>query len=106
MNQSGVDLLRQALNNGSNEGYRAGQVDREDRWPSNHRGNYAYQDANVGYNGYYLDKSDYIYYFRQGFRLGYQDGYSNQGQYGAQSGGAYSLLQNVLSRVLGLQPLQ
>ena len=29
---------------------------------------YAYQDANYGYNGYYVAQDDYNYYFRQGFQ--------------------------------------
>ena len=31
-----------------------------------------YRDANYGYSGYYVDRSDYNHYFREGFRRGYQ----------------------------------
>ncbi len=106
VNQFGADLLRLALNNGYQEGFQAGQADREDRWRSDYRGSYAYQDANYGYNGYYLDRSDYDYYFRQGFRRGYEDGYSSQYQYGRYSDGSYTMLDIVLSQVLGLQSLR
>jgi hypothetical protein len=54
-NQYGLDLLRQAVNDGYEQGYRAGRADRDDRWPSNYRDCYAYQDANYGYSGFYVD---------------------------------------------------
>ncbi len=106
VNQYGADLLRQALNNGYQEGFRAGQADREDRWRPNYRDCYAYQDANYGYNGYYLDRSDYNYYFREGFRRGYEDGYNSRYQYGSYSGGSYIMLEVVLTQVLGFQSLR
>ena len=53
---------------------------------------YAYQDANYGYNGYYVDQDDYNYYFREGFRRGYEDGYYSRYQYGSYSNGNYSML--------------
>jgi hypothetical protein len=106
VNQYGADLLRQALNNGYQEGFRAGQADREDRWRSDYRGSYAYQDANYGYNGYYLDRSDYNYYFRQGFSRGYEDGYNSQYRYGRSSGGSYVMLDIILSQLLGFQQLR
>ena len=105
-NQYGADLLRQAVNYGYQEGFRAGQADRQDRWRSNYRGSYAYQDANYGYNGYYVDRDDYNYYFREGFRRGYEDGYSSRYQYGRYSNGSYSILDAILSQVLGFQPLR
>jgi hypothetical protein len=40
------------------------------RWHSNYQGSFAYQDANYGYTGYYVDQDEYNYYFRQGFRHG------------------------------------
>ena len=54
-NQYGADLLRQAVNSGYEEGFRAGAADREDNWRPDYRNSYAYQDANYGYNGYYVD---------------------------------------------------
>ena len=77
-NQYGADLLRQAVNSGYEEGFRAGAADREDNWRPDYRNSYAYQDATYGYNGYYLGLEDYRYYFRQGFQRGYQDGYYDQ----------------------------
>jgi flagellar biosynthesis/type III secretory pathway protein FliH len=105
-NQYGANLLRQAINNGYEEGFRAGQADREDRWASNYQDSYAYQDANYGYGGLYLDQDDYNYYFREGFRRGYEDGYGRRSQYGRYSGGKYSILGNILSQILNLEPLQ
>ena len=67
---------------------------------------FAYQDANYGYRGYYVDQADYNYYFRQGFQRGYEDGFNNRYQYGVYLNGSYSVLGNVLSLILNLQSLQ
>ena len=104
-NRYGADLLRQAVNYGYQEGIRAGRADRQDRWNSDYRNSYAYQDANYGYNGYYVSQADYNYYFRQGFQRGYQDGYGQQYQYGRYNDGTNSILQTVLALILNLQPL-
>jgi hypothetical protein len=81
-NEYGAKTLRQAVNYGYEAGFRAGKADRDDRWGSNYKDSYAYSDANYGYSGYYVDRSDYNYYFRQGFRRGYEDGYNSRYQYG------------------------
>jgi hypothetical protein len=105
-NQYGANMLRQALNQGYDEGVRAGRADRQDGWRADYRNAYAYQDANYGYNGYYLSQRDYNYYFRQGFQRGYDDGYYSRDQYGRyDDNGNGSLLQAVLSALLNLQPL-
>ncbi len=105
INQYGADLLREAVNNGYREGFRAGAADREDHWRPDYEDSFAYQDANFGYSGYYVDQADYNYYFRQGFQRGYEDGYYNRYQYGVYSDGSYSILGNVLSLILNLQSL-
>jgi len=105
-NQYGANLLRQAVNNGYAEGYRAGQADRQDRFGGGYQNSYAYQDANLGYNGLYVNQGDYNYYFREGFNRGYQDGYNNQMQYGQYSNGNRSILGTILSAVLNLQSLR
>ena len=69
-NQYGADLLRQAVNSGYEEGFRAGQADREDNWRPDYRDSYAYQDANYGYNGYYVDPEDYQILFPRRFSAG------------------------------------
>ena len=73
INQYGADTLRQAVNYGYQEGFRAGQADRQDNWRPDYNQSYAYQDATYGYNGYYVDPEDYRYYFRQGFQRGYEE---------------------------------
>jgi hypothetical protein len=97
-------MLRQAVRSGYEEGVRAGQSDREDRWRNNYQESFGYQDASVGYNSYYVDLPEYQYYFREGFRRGYEDGYYGRNQYGTYSNGAFSLLGNVLGAILNLQP--
>ncbi len=106
INQYGADSLRQAVNYGYQEGFQSGAADHQDHWRSDYRSSYAYQDANYGYNGYYVDQQDYNYYFRQGFLRGYQDGYNSQSRYGAYSNGSYSVLGNILAQVLGFQSLR
>ena len=105
-NQYGADLLRQAVNYGYAEGFRAGQADREDRWRSNYRDAYAYQDASYGYGGYYVDRDEYNYYFREGFRRGYEDGYYSRYRYGRYSDGRYSILDIFLGKILNFQSLR
>jgi hypothetical protein len=105
-NRYGADLLRQALNYGYSEGVRAGRADRLDRWRADYRDSYVYQDANYGYNGYYVSRSDYNHYFREGFQRGYDDGYYGRDQYGRHADdGTGVLLQTVLALLLNLQPL-
>src|SRR6266511_894669 len=102
-NQYGVDMLRQAVSYGYEEGVRAGQADREDRARFSYRDSYAYQDASYGYNGYHVDLNEYRYYFREGFNRGYQDGYYGRFQYGRNTNGAFSLLGNILQQVFNVQ---
>lgn len=97
-------MLRQAINYGYEEGYRAGQADREDGWRNdNYQDSYAYQDATYGYNGYYVSLDEYRYYFREGFRRGYEDGYYSRSQYGRYSNGTANILSAILQQILNLQ---
>jgi hypothetical protein len=105
-NQYGADTLRKAVNYGYDQGFRAGQADRQDRYSLGYQNSYAYQDANYGYDGFYSDQASYNYYFRQGFSRGYQDGYGSSAQYGAYSNGSYSVLGAVLNGILNLQSLR
>jgi hypothetical protein len=105
-NQYGADLLQQAVNYGYEEGFRAGQADRQDRAPFNYRDSYAYRDANYGYNGLYVSQADYNYYFREGFRRGYEDGYYSRSRYGTNVNGKLGILSSVLSTVLRLTQLR
>jgi hypothetical protein len=106
INQYGADLLRQAVNNGYEEGYLAGQADRQDGWRSGYRDSYAYEDANYGYNGFYVPQNDYNYYFREGFQRGYEDGYNSQSQYGRSYNGKYEILGTLLAQILNLTALR
>jgi hypothetical protein len=103
VNRYGADMLRQAVNYGYEEGVRAGQSDREDGWRFSYQDSYAFQDATYGYNGYYVDLNEYRYYFREGFRRGYEDGYYGRSQYGRYSNGGVSLFANILNLILNLR---
>jgi len=102
-NQYGVSQLQQAARNGYEEGVRAGQADRQDGYRSSPQDSFAYQDAAYGYDSYYVDLSEYNYYFREGFRRGYEDGYNGRWQYGSYSNGGFSLLGNVLQLIFNAQ---
>ena len=99
----GADLLRRAVNQGYEEGFRAGQADRDDNWRFDPENCDAFSDATYGYDGYYVDVSEYQYYFREGFRRGYDDGYNDRSQYGLYSNGSHSILADVLSLILDLR---
>jgi hypothetical protein len=104
-NQYGAEMLRRAINDGYREGFSAGQADREDGYSFSAEEAYAYQDASYGYDGYYVDLSEYQNYFREGFRRGYEDGYYSRSRYGRYSNGGYSILGAILEQILGLQLL-
>jgi hypothetical protein len=105
-NQYGATLLRQAVNYGYQEGFRAGQADQQDRWASDYQGSYIYQDANYGYTGYYVDLDDYNHFFREGFRRGYEDGYTRHYRYGVYANGRPTMLGTVLSVILSLESIR
>lgn len=105
-NRYGANMLRQAVNYGYQEGFRAGLADRQDHWRYGYEDNYAYQDANYGYDGYYVSPEEYNYYFREGFRRGYDDGYYGRYQYGRYTNGKYSILGSILGSILDMQSLQ
>jgi hypothetical protein len=95
-------MLRDAVNNGYEEGYRAGLSDREDGWQGDYQNSYGYQDASYGYDSYYVGLDDYNYYFREGFRRGYEDGYYSRNQYGHYSSGKYTILGAVAGAILDI----
>lgn len=95
-------MLRNAMNYGYEQGYRAGQADNYDGWNFDPDSSYAYQDGAYGYDSYYVSLDEYSYYFREGFRRGYEDGYYNQYQYGTYSGGKYSLLGSIIGTILDI----
>ena len=103
INRYGADTLRQAINYGYQEGFWAGRADREDVWRYDYRGAYVYRDANYGYRGFYVSRSEYNYYFREGFRRGYEDGYYSRRRYGRSYNGSDVILGSALSLILNLQ---
>lgn len=59
---------------------------------------YAYQDATYGYDSYYVELDEYRYYFREGFRRGYEDGYHSRSRYGRNN----SLFENILGGIISI----
>ena len=105
-NQYGVDALRQAVDLGYQQGYRAGQMDRRDRAPADYRRALDYQNWQNGYAGNYVPQSDYSYYFREGFQRGYDDAYWTRARYGTFSNGNASILSNIVAGILGLTSIR
>ena len=102
-NQYGVDLLKQSVNYGYDQGYRTGEADRMDHSPSNFEDSFAYRDANYGYGGFYVDRDDYNFYFREGFRRGYEDGYGRHNEFGVYANGRGTVLGAVLGSIFSVQ---
>lgn len=98
--QRGAEMLRQAVNAGYQQGYRAGQQDRNSRRRSSWNNNSVYSQGTYGYQSH-VDRSQYQYYFQQGFQKGYQDGYNSRNQYGTRNGG--SILGSILGQILNIQ---
>jgi hypothetical protein len=98
----GAELLRQAVNQGYQQGYAAGQNDRNRRRRSSYTTSSVYRSGNYGYQSY-VDSSQYQYYFQQGFQRGYQDGYNSRNQYGSNNGGSVNILSAILGSILNIQ---
>jgi len=98
----GAELLRQAVNAGYQQGFRAGQNDRSSRRSSNYNNNSIYRSGNYGYQSY-VDSRQYQYYFQQGFQRGYQDGFSSRNQYGSNNNGSVNILGTILQSILNIQ---
>lgn len=98
----GADLLRQAVNEGYRQGFNAGRNDRSRRVGLNWGGSNIYRSGTYGYRTY-VDRSQYQYYFRQGFERGYQDGYNSRYQYGTNNNGTVNILSSILGSILNIQ---
>jgi len=107
--QRGADLLRQAVNQGYQQGFQAGRNDRSRRnysWSNST----IYRSGNMGYQSH-VTQAQYRYYFQQGFQRGYQDGsntrydnnYNGQYEYGYYNNGSPSILESILNTVLRIQ---
>lgn len=98
----GAELLRQAVNAGYQQGYRAGQTDRNGRRNGSWDNSSVYRDGTYGYQSY-VDRNQYQYYFQQGFQKGYHDGHNSRYQYGSNNGGTLNILGTILQQVLNIQ---
>ena len=108
--ERGADMLRQAINEGYRQGFNAGRSD----YSSNRRGSWSnsnvYRTGTYGYQNS-VDRTQYQYYFRQGFQRGYQDGsnskyqngYTGQYQYGTYDNGTPNILSTILNQLLNIQ---
>lgn len=98
----GAEQLRQAVNAGYQEGYRAGRNDRNRRRADNYNNSSIYRNGNYGYQNY-VTRNQYQYYFQQGFQRGYQDGYNSRYEYGSYNNGSVNILGSILSVILNIE---
>ncbi len=101
-NQFGADVLRQAVDQGYDQGYRAGLNDHRDGVGADFQRALNFESGGFGYTGGYVPADDYSYYFSQGFQRGYDDGYWNRSNYGTFSNGNAAILGAVALGILGL----
>lgn len=106
VNEYAAALLQDAVSYGYEEGYRAGAADRADGWRYECEISYVYQDANYGFEGLYVSADEYHYYFRQGFRRGYEDGYYGRHRYGIEHDGSVRIMTDVLRLIIDLRVLR
>ena len=100
VDQRGVNLLRQAVNSGYQQGYNAGIRDRRYGRDSNYYYNdNVYRSGTFGYQSY-VTRDQYQYYFQQGFQRGYQDAVNGSFQYGYRTNSGLNILGNVLNTIL------
>ncbi len=105
VNEYAAQLLQDGVNFGYEQGFLAGKADRADHWRFDYKSSYAYQDADYGYGGFYVDQDQYNDYFRQGFRRGYEDGYRRRYRYGANTGGILRINVDALRLIIDLKLL-
>lgn len=101
-NSRGAALLRQAVNAGYRQGYTQGANDRRYRRTGGYNNSSVYRSGTYGYQSY-VDRSQYQYYFQQGFERGYQDGINSQRRYGTNSGGSWNVIGSVLGAILDIR---
>jgi hypothetical protein len=97
--ERGVEMLKQAVNSGYQEGYRSGRNDRNNRRASGYNNSAIYRKGNYGYRNY-VDAGQYQYYFKQGFERGYTDGFNSRYENGRNENGAINILGNILENIL------
>jgi hypothetical protein len=106
----GAELLRQAVNEGYRQGFRAGRSDRGGNVRFSWSNSNVYRSGTYGYQNH-VTRSQYQYYFQQGFQRGYQDGsnsrydndYNGQYEYGYYENGSLNILGNILNTVLNIR---
>jgi hypothetical protein len=106
----GVELLRQAVNEGYRQGFEAGRNDLQNRRRADWSHSNVYRTGTHGYQTG-VERGQYQYYFRQGFERGYQDGsnaqyqnnYNGSYQYGMDNGGSLNILGTILNQILNVQ---
>jgi len=106
----GAELLRQAVNEGYRQGFRAGRSDRGGNVRFSWSNSNVYRSGSMGYQNY-VTRSQYQYYFQQGYQRGYIDGsnsrydnnYNGQYEYGSYQNGSVNILGTILNTILNIR---
>ena len=106
----GAELLRQAVNEGYRQGFQAGRNDRNSRRRVTWSNSNVYRSGSIGYQSH-VTRSQYQYYFQQGFQRGYQDGsnsryqdgYDGDYEYGRMENGSMNILGTILGSILNIR---
>lgn len=106
----GAELLRNAVNQGYQQGFQAGRRDRNSNRRVSWSNDSIYRNGTMGYQSH-VTRSQYQYYFQQGFQRGYQDGsnrqyandYNGQYEYGSYENGSVNILGTILNTVLNIR---
>lgn len=106
----GAELLRQAVNEGYRQGFQAGRNDRSSNRRFSWTNSNVYRSGTMGYQSH-VTRSQYQYYFQQGFQRGYQDGsnyryddgYNGQYEYGRYENGSVNILGTILNTILNIR---
>lgn len=100
-NSQGAELLRRAVNYGYQQGFQEGQNDRLRRSGYNYTDETSFRRGLYGYQSY-VARDQYEYYFQEGYRRGYEDGYYSTNRYGYRTGSSFNILGNVLNSILNI----
>ena len=96
--ERGIELLKKAVQDGYRAGFNAGKNSQATAhaYDRHFRRNLKYSDASIGYKSGLVPKTDYKNYFRDGFELGFDDGWEQRSRCGSTGDISEACLNEVL----------
>ena len=101
VNQGQMGVLRQAINQGYQQGYMAGLNDRRFGRGFSYHNNSMFRTGVFGHVSL-VPRNTYSYYFQQGFQRGYEDGYYSRSRFGVRTGTGFNILGSVVNTILNI----